>query len=546
MGNNQSQKKKIKSEVLNNTNVQMKFKKVNDTINETTVKVINEVSDKMKIDSKTQLTQKMGGIKLSGIKNSSGVKVDISQVLDQSEVVNIQSIQKIDQNSDVVQQLQKQLQTDMQRAFSNQQESSKSEGEQAMKELMGSISGVVSDAMQVLNPGGSKKSEEDIQTMIKNELNINNETELVNKTKNVMNSEMITKTLTEMSASFETYLEQIIDGSIEISDVENSKDVGIALKQQAKITRDIALQKASETGMGTKIMGGLLEIDETQVKDAVESGQKQVEKQQGTLEDAGKAVKNVGEGVATAAKGVGGAVGSFMSSLFLPLLVIGGVAIVGLIVIKPMLAKADIKDFASFRRPPRNIPIKKGGAVFKTFYQNILKMLINPTYKLIKPIYKLIKPLYKMIQKYLSFRNANIILGLIIGYKFIKIIMKYFSIENFTDEEVNKNYYIKVGDKYLKRVDGKIELTDKKEDASLISLVKIIDNIFLKFGEDLAITNLGKKLKIMKNKALFYPSQKIIYDKNTKSLQIGEDFVNIKDDKLELSPTEKAIVVLEE
>lgn len=529
MGNSQSEKKKIKTEVMNNTNVQMKMKKVNDTINKTTVELINKVSDSMKVDSKTVLEQKMKGISIKDVKNSSGVRIDIKQQLDQMDTVNITSIQKIEQDSQIVQDLQKQLTTDLQRSVSAQQEASKSEGEQMMKEMMGAITGAVKSAMQVLNPGGSTISDTDIETSIKNELNINSETELINKTENIMNNKMVTETLTELATSFETYLSQVVDGEISIEGVENSEDVGIALVQEAKITRDVAMKKMNDTGMGSKIMAKLLEVDETQVKEGITAAQKAEDKQQGTLEDAGEAVstaaKGVGEGVSTGAKGIGEGVATGVGGVFQamlgPIIIIGIVAVVGLFVVKPMLAKMDGKDINNILATAKGGKYMKGGS-------KKLKSLFNYLLNKLKPLYNIIKP-------YLTFKNANIILGLIVGYKLIRLVMKFFSKESFSDDEVNKNYYIKVNGKYLKRVDSKIELTDNKDDASLISVVKVIDNVFLKFGQELSITNLGKKLKVMKSVPIFYPSQKVNYDKSNNSLKIGDHFLNEKDGKIELS-----------
>lgn len=551
MGNKQSQKEKIKQEVMNNTEIQMKFSKVNETINKTTVEVINKVSDSMKVDSKTQLRQEMGGLKLSGIKDSSGVKIDISQVLDQSEVVNITSIQDIKQDSTIVQELQKKLATDLQNAMSSQQEASKSEGEQAMKELMGALSGAVGSAMQALNPGGQKSSEKEIETMIKNELKISNETEIKNKTENIMDNRMITETLSELASSFETYLEQVINGDIEISDVENSKDVGIALKQEAKITREVALKKMNETGMGSKIMAGLLEVDESAVKSAVDAGQKTAEKQQGTLEDAGGAISTAAKGVG---EGVASGVGGVLQAMLGPMIVIGVVAIVGLFVVKPMLEKLEGDDIANI------VAVAKGGAykkmkggslksISKSLLQkskNLLSKVLPLLKKLLSKINPLVHKLYKVLKPYLTIRNLNIVLALLVLYQLISVIINMFKKENFENDELNKNYKIKVDGKYLKRMDGNIELVDNKDDASLVSLVKVIDNVFFKFGEEFALTNLGKKLKVMKNVPLFYPSQIVSYDKNEKSLKFGDDFVSIKDGKIVLSQENKAIVELEQ
>lgn len=549
MGNRQSDTKKIKTEIMNNTDIQMKFKKVNDTINETTVEIINKVSDEMKVDSKTQLEQKLKGISIKDIKDSKGVSITIEQELDQMETINITSIQNIKQDSKIVQDLQKKLSTDMQKAMASQQESSSSEGEQAMKELMGALTGAVSAAMQALNPGGQKTSDTDVETMIKNELNIASDTAIENKTKNIMNNKMITDTLSKLSTSFDVYLSQIIDGDISIEGVTSSSDIGIALKQSGKITRDVALKKMNDTGMGSKILAQMLEVDETEVKETLESAQKTAEKQEGTLEAAGGAVKDVGEGISTAAQGVGKGVstgfGGIMQAMIGPMVIVGVVAIVGLFVIKPMLEKMESKDIANIisssqAKKSASAPVKvakpikmKGGSMkkFKSFYNKIIDLFSK---------------LVKIVKPYLTLRNLNIVLALLVGYQIIKFFINLFKKEGFNDDEINKNYYIKIDNKYIKRNDGNIELVDDKKDASLISVVKIIDNVFLKFGEDFAITSMGGKLKVMKNVPLFYPRQKVSYNKKDNSLQINEKYISLNGEGIIDLSDNKSKITLEQ
>lgn len=535
MGNSQSEKKKIKSEVMNNTNIQTKLKKVNDTINKTVVDVVNKTSEAMEVNSKTTMEQKTGGIRLAGIKDSSGVKVELSQVLDQSETIKISSLSEVEQSADMVNDIQKQLSTDIQKSMSAQQDSSKSEGEQAMKELMGALSGAVSDAMQALNFGGSKSSDTDMETTIKNELNISSETELINKTQNIMESSMTNETLKQMKSNLETAMTQIVDGDIEIDGVENSQDVGIALKQEAKITRDIAMDSINKTGMGSKIMAKLLEVDETVVKESVEAAQKAADEKQGTLEAAGEAAKNVGEGVAAGAKGIGEGVASGVGGVFQamlgPIIVIGVVAIVGLFVIKPMLENLEGDDIANIVATAKGGKYMKGGSKkLVSFFKKLLSFL---------------KPFYNKAKPFLTFKNLNIVLGLLVLYQFIKLLAKLFKKENFTDDYLNKNYYIKVDGKYIKRSDGKLELVNSKKEANLVSVIKNVDNIFLKFGAKLAITNLGKKVKVLKNAPIFYPSQKVEYNSTEQSLKIGDDFLGLLEDQLSFSGT-KGKVVLED
>ena len=148
MGNKQSVKEKIKTEVMNNTNIQTKLKKVNDTMNKTVIDVINKTSEEMEVNSKTSLKQDVGGFKLKGLKNVKDTSIKVGQKLDQEDTIKITAISDVEQSADVINDIQKQISNDLQKSLSAQQEQSKSEGEQMMKELMGAITDVVGNAMQ--------------------------------------------------------------------------------------------------------------------------------------------------------------------------------------------------------------------------------------------------------------------------------------------------------------------------------------------------------------------------------------------------------------
>lgn len=541
MGNSQSEKEKIKQTVMNDTTIQAQLKKVNDTINKTVVEQINKVSDEMESSSRVAQEQ-TSGMTVFGGTVEKGAKVDMSmsQELDMQESINISSIQNVKQDSQIVSDLQKQLSMDLQKSLSAQQDAQQSDGEQAMREMMGALTGAVDSAMQALNFGGSKSSEKDIETEIKNFLNISNKTEIINKTKNIMESKMITETLSKLKTSLDVFQKQSKDGYLITPDAIFGEDsvTDFSMKQKAKITRDVVMQKLNDTGMGTTILSKLLEVDDTKMKESIDAAQKAEEESVGTFEGAGRGVasaaKGVGEGVSTGAQGIGSGISSAMQGMMMPMIVIAVVAIVGLFVLKPMLEKIDGDDLtnmvgtATGNAPMGNAPMMGGSKKIK---------------KMMKNFSSLFSPFYKKMKPYFTFKNLNIILGLVVVYQFIVFFISYFKKENFTDDQVNKNYYVKIGDKYLKRKDGKIELIDNKNEASLVSIIKIKDKIYLKFGKQFAITNFAKKLKIMKNIPVFYSSQKIEYNKNKKSLKIGKNFLNLEEGKLTLSDNDKFVKV---
>lgn len=515
MGSSQSQKEKIKQEVLNNTDIQMKLNKVNETINKSVAKVVNEVSDKMEVESNTKLEQEIkGGIKIKNIKDSEGVKVEIKQQLEKISTINITSLQDISQNSAIVNDLQKEIQNNLEKQLSSQQESASAEGEKIMKELLGAISGTVKSALTSLT-GGKTSTDKEIETMIKNELKISNETEIKNKIQNEITTEMITKNLTELKTSLDTFMSQVVDGAIEIEGVENSKDIGIALKQEGKITENVFMKKINETAMSSNILSKIFEVDETKMKESIESAQKNVKKDEGTLQAAGGAISEAAQGVG---KGVSGLFSGVFQSLTMPLLIIGVVGVVGLFIVRPLLSKGlDKVEKIPMRLPPiQQISNMKGGKVINKKIKKIIQKIIN-----------IIK---KIGDKLFTFNNLIIFLILFLIHNIIVSIIR--KKEKFTEDEVNKNYILKIGEKYLKREDGKIILVEKKEEASEISLVKKTDNFFLNFGYDLSITNLNDKVMILKNKPIFYVKQKVEYIKDKKHLKINEKYLSIKDNEL--------------
>ena len=539
MGSSQSQKEKIKQEVINNTEIQMKLKKVNDSINETTAKVVNKISEEIEVKSKTTMKQKVGDLDFSGSKDS---EVKIGQDLKQAETIKITSIQNIKQDSKVVNDLQKQIQSDLQKGLEQQQSASASDSEKMMSELMGAISGVVKGAMQSVT-GGKSVSDKEVETAIKNELKINNETEIVNKTKNVISSEMITESLNKLSTDLETFMEQEI-GNIKATDAEKLK---LDFTQKAIITRDVFMEKLNDTGMGSTIMSKILEVDETKVKEGIKAAQEAENKEKGTLESAGEgiatAAKGAGEGLSQAASGVGKATGGFLTSLVMPLIVIGVVGVAALFIAKPLLSKgidkyqpgsskpsskpsgASAPSAPSGPKPSYKLPpLKKGGKMPKI---NFLNNLINMIKKSLKKIFKIVTKFftYSNMKKYMTKRNLIIILSLIFGYLLFKSL--FGKKENF---EVNKNYKIKVDGKFVKRNDGMLSLVDSMEDASEVTVLLKNDKVFLNFGNEFSVTNLSGQPRVLPNKPIFYLKQMIDY--NNKKLKIDQQFLSVKDDKL--------------
>lgn len=521
MGSSQSQKEKIKQEVINNTDIQMKLKKVNDSINETTAKVVNKISEEIEVKSKTTMIQKVGDIDLSGTKDS---EIKIGQDLEQKETIKITSIQNIKQDSEVVNNLQKQLQTDLQKGIEQQQSASSSESEKMMSELMGAISGTVKGAMQSLT-GGKSISDKEVETAIKNELKINNETEIINKTKNIITSEMITESLNKLSTDLETYMEQEI-GNINAKEAEKLK---LDFTQKAIITRDVFIKKLNDTGMGSTIMSKLLEVDETKVKEGIKAAQEAEDKEKGTLEAAGEgiatAAKGAGEGVASVVSGVGQAAGGFLSSLVMPLIVIGVVAIPLLYIAKPLLEKGMDKYKPNLNKKiPFKLPPLKGGSKMN-YINKLFNMIKEILTKLLKFITEKIN--LKSMKKHMTKRNLIIILSLFFGYLLIKSFIG--KKENF---EVNKNYIIKINNKYLKRNDGIISLVDNKDDGTKVTLLLKGDKLFLNFGNEYSLTNLNNELKVLPNKPIFYSKQLVDYSPESKKLKINNKFLTVKDDKL--------------
>jgi len=536
-GGKKSTQEKIKQEILNNTDIQMKLKKVNDTINKTAAKVINEVSDEMDVKSNTTMKQKAGNLSLSGVSGSKNVKLKFGQSLDKKSGVNITSVQNIKQDSKVVSDLQKQLQTDLKNSITNKQESSKTDGEQMMKELMGAITDVVGDTVQSLT-GGESKSSKEIENSIKNNLKISNDKELINKTENILSSEMITKNLTKLSTELNTYLAQEV-GDVNVDNIKDSEDVALEVMQSGKVDESVFMEKVNNTGMGSEILSKFLDIDKTEIDDAIETAQVAEETKKATLESAGEglatAYKGAGDAISSAASGVSQGLGSVLNASIMPLIIIGVVGIGLFFLARPLLSKGmDKMDNGSMpgAMPFKLPPIGKLGKIGKMKGGSIIKKSS-----------KILENLYTMIKKYVTIKNSIIVLLLVLGYNIIKILKVNRSKENFNmTENANKNFNIKINDKYFKRENGNITLVDKKEDSSKITLIKKNDKYFLNFGYTFSLTNLNNNIKILPNKPIFYKKQEVVLEDD--KLKLGGKFVSLKDNKISFDG-EPAKVLLE-
>ena len=207
-----SNTKETNKEILNDTRVKNSIKKFNETINESSVSMMQstmvnaaagaDVNNKISIKG----VKTKGAFVLDGVSQKNMVKMNLS-VLSKADM-------KADMVSDMTNKIQTQLANDAKASA----DSSSKEGEQ----ILAGIANAVSDTVQGLGnslTGGDSSSKDNLS--IKNIMNIENETELVNKVKTSVTSEMVNDTVTNVSLKIKA------GNELEIAEIE--ADDGLSL-----------------------------------------------------------------------------------------------------------------------------------------------------------------------------------------------------------------------------------------------------------------------------------------------------------------------------
>ena len=456
MGGQQSSE--TNKEILNDTRVKNSIKKFNETINESSVKMMQttmvnaaagaEVNNKISIKG----VKTKGAFVLDGVSQKNMVKMNLS-VLSKSEM-------KGDMVADMTNKIQTQLANDAKASS----DSSSKEGEQ----ILAGIASAVGDTMQGLGnslTGGDSSSKDNLS--IKNIMNIENETELINKVKTSVTSEMVNDTVTNVSLKILAGNEQ------EYEDIEADDGVIISNLNQENIV-DAMMEAVAESGLGNKILSKMMNVDEADIKNAADTTTTATDETVGTLDAAGDAAGNVikegGDAGSKLIDSSAGLVTAGMTALLMPLIIIGVIGVIALVVLKPLLSKGmDKAKVDESGKMTFGAGLFKGGSI---------KKLLNNSY---------IKQIKKQLMKYATMDNLIIVLSLMVGYKFLPKII------NFIKSKINKEQFelsdnektVKLSNdegKYLQMIDGKLVFSGDKKQALTFLLEIIIPNKVLQLS----------------------------------------------------------------
>jgi len=511
-----SSSKVSKTEILNSTKVKNSIKKFNENISEVSTSMMQTTMTEAAQGAEVTNSYKIIGLKAAGdlkigaVNQSNKVKMNLS-VLTKTEL-------KADMVADMTTKLQDKLANDASAAS----DAKSKEGEQILSGVTDAISGTIQDLGKSFTGGSSSESDE---TSVKNIMDVENNTELINKVKNSVTSDMVNDTVTKVANTVKGSNETIY------KDLEAGGDAVIGEVNQENMI-EMMTEAVTEAGLGNKILAKMFNVAETDITNAADTAVTQEDEVVGTLDAAGDAVseaaQGIGTGVATGAEGIGAGIGNAMSGMMMPFIIIAVVAVVGLVVLKPLLSKGMDKA-----KVDKSGKMTFGAGLFKG---GSIKKLLNNSY---------IKKIQKQLMKYATIDNLIIILALAVGYKFLPKIINFIKNklqkkEKFTNEKDDKKIIQlknKEG-KYLIQGEDKLHFGGNKDDGLKFLLNVFKDNKHLKLmmkGNDgkTNILTFHKKKFILKEDKENKPLKGVLnffHNDNKFQLQRKKKYIGYKND----------------
>ena len=459
IGGSSKNVKETTKEILNDTRVKNSIKKFNETINESTVKMMQTTMVNAAAGAEVNNTISIGNVKTSG----AFVLSDISQA--NMVKMNLSVLSKSEMKSDMVTDMTNKIQTQLANDAKASSDSSSKDGEQLFSGLASAIGDTVSDLGNSIM-GGSSSSKDNLS--IKNIMDVENDTELENKVRTSITNEMVNDTVSNVS------LKILGANTIEVGNIEAGGGVVISNINQENIV-DAMMEAVAESGLGNKILSKMLNIDEADIKNAADTATTATDEKVGTLDAAGDAAGNViekgGEAVSSTIDSASGFLSAGLTAMIMPLLIIGVVGIALFFLAKPLLSKGMDKSSKTGKTGKMIFGAKllKGGS-------SSIKKLLNNSY--ITQIKKQLMKYTKQSMKYATMDNLIIVLSLMVGYKFIPKIFNFIKSKMYKEQfglKDNKKT-IKFSNeegKFLNIIDGKLTFGSDEENA-LNFLLEII------------------------------------------------------------------------
>lgn len=511
MGGEQSQE--TKTSILNDTRVSNSIKNINETINTTTMNMIQE--SLKNTAASAEIKQK---ITISGLK--AGGDIDISGVSQKAEVeISISSLTNSEMKQDLVQDTMNKMQTQIADQMKMTQAQASEKGEQMVSALIGAVSETMQGlGASVTGTDTSSKSE----TSIQNLLNIENETELQNLVKNAVNVDLINKTVEKIASNI------VGEQETEITDLEAGGSIAISNVDQEILSTQM-LEAITTVGTGSSILATLANTSEVEMTKTIEAGQTAAEIEQGTIDATGDLVEQ-------AVGAWAGLVQTGALFIIIPVLIVGGLI---LFMFRGTISKVAEEQSTAYAQQ------QGGSKIINSLYKNILDVFKS----IIKQITKIRKSLekyyLKYINKHLNVTNLiTIIIICIIIYGIFQIYqyIRYNRIEGFTSESKLQDVMISSEEKYIKNKklgENQLCLIGDKDNAykfEIIILEKKDIYLITKIGDKkYYMKNEGGKIKMAKYDFINDSAYKFNFEKvkeNTYKLSQGGKYIGKKEDCL--------------
>ena len=514
MGGSQSSEKT--TEILNSTSVSTALKNVNESINEMTMKIVQENLMRTAAGAKVKQEVSIEGVKATG-------DITISGVTQSTDVqISVSSLTNTDMKQELVNDTMNELQTKLTETMKLTQEQALKQGEQMISGLINALADTMKSAGASLT-GTNLDSKESLS--LQNLLDIKSETELVNKVKNAVSSELVNKTVNEISNQL------VGEQTVSIKDAETSGAIAITNIKQDMLSKQI-LDAISNVGTSNEIMSKLSNASTTEIAKSVEAGQAAEQEQQGTISAAGDFVTAVGD-----------AATSFLNSgvlaILLPILIIGGFLAYTLrgSIGRSMEQQAGVQGVQYVP-----MPMTGGAKPFKGLMKKAMNMFST-----------IQKTVLKYGKKYITRKNAMIIGVSLIVIAVIALLyrkIRYTRVaENFTNEDKLSDLIMSSNGKYVsnKKLGGtKMCLKSEKERAFKFD-VSITDKdiyiVHMMGTEKLYMKSQDGEIVLENYDFSFDKLYKFQHEKTgdkTYKLKQGEEYIILTDECLVMGPKDKA------
>lgn len=523
MGGSQSSEKK--TEILNDTNVQVAMKNVNESLNNMTMSIVQD--NLVQTAAGATITQNISisgitaskDITISGVSQKAGVQISLSSL------VNTELKQELVTNT------MNQMKSALSESMGASQESAKSEQEQIISAAMGALSSSLSSLT-----GTDTDSKE--ETSIKNLLNIESDTELQNIIEQNISTELVNKTITQISNKL------VGDQAIEIENITSEEGAIVISEISQEFLSEQMLEAVQESGSSTEIIAAIGNISAADVEKAVSAGQSASQEEVGTLQGIGGVVDSVGQAWT-------GFVSAMGANVIIPILLVGGLVLFMFrgVISNVAAKKAGVKmPQQPMPRIPRipipqqfRQPMRGGSKKIKSGIKKLTKMMKTLSIKISKFGKRLLKQIKNHPPLHILIAVVVIIILIVVVYK---MLMRE-SHEGFTNESKTSNIIISSNSKFLRNKkigDNHLCLTEDKTKAyqfemsiledKYIYIYKIIgkDKYYMKMEDKDVILEKYNFIKDSKYKFSFEKTGDNLYKLFQKT-----KYISVKDDCLEIT-----------